>query len=1073
MDIAPPVETERAHTLLNEFYNELDFAILSKQNPVTGLLPASTAITTHGNYTDAWVRDNVYSILAVWGLAAAYRRFDDASGRAYELEKRTIHLMRGLLRSMMQQADKVEAFKHSRQPQDALHAKYDTRTGDVVVGDSEWGHLQIDATSVFLLMLAQMISGGLEIVWSLDEVTFVQNLVYYIERAYRTPDYGIWERGAKSNAGEVELNASSVGMAKAALEALSGFNLFGSKGGQASVIHVAPDNIAQADITLRSMLPRESQSKEIDAALLSVIGFPAFAIDDPVLATKVSQELSTKLEGRYGLRRFLRDGHQTVLEDESRLHYQREELKQFENVESEWPLFFAYRFLSAALVQDEPLTELYFSKLQSLLLERDGFCLLPELYMVPAAAVEAEKERPRSQDRIPNENVPLVWAQSLFFLGRLVRDGLILPSDIDPLGRRRTAPARRPVVQVVLVAEDAALQAELGEHGVQTETVPDIDPVQLYEPADIVSAHEQVGRNDRLGLTGRAARALKSLMTSRVYKIANTTAVCLAPFFTQKDFYLAFDIEFLVQRFCSEVRYLHENWTAVGRPTVTLYLSRDLLGEERSEFYELMKEVAFGDVKGVPVRSGRLSELMPTASFERIDDVGASPVRTPNTTIAPQRPSVLTHSDENQPLEGSVELAIDRVTQALPLLSRLENTDNLYEQVEVLSALARISELDDSFGLHQKQVTLRELLEEAYERAGKLRLWAVVRHAAGLLGKVDGDVTLAVGAILVRHKYVQIGRAYSPDSLVVEPVTERALMELIRNHCRNDVRDRVLTQELLLYLGTLIKAHPELFEDMITIRVGHLANLLAAQLASEHGLEMDAAYDRLMEESPSKVQSSLRSVLSRYQVIATLPQQFDHLGITDGGEEMGWKQDLGFEKIPEPSDGWHGWRRHAGVVDRISDDFYATTWKLFRHTPGLIIGDKLERRNRMDSSVVLSDMTSGEQAFALWLEHLLNKVSPAEYRQLNVEALHVLGSFFEQHRELKLGDAIALDALIGHAVHLGYIEAHPEHADDYQSHKSAAWQHFYKRAPVSTSGLLVAALEHLTQERDELGQRAS
>ena len=36
---------------------------------------------------------------------------------------------------------------------------------------------------------------------------FVQNLVYYIERAYRTPDYGMWERGSKENVGHKELNA--------------------------------------------------------------------------------------------------------------------------------------------------------------------------------------------------------------------------------------------------------------------------------------------------------------------------------------------------------------------------------------------------------------------------------------------------------------------------------------------------------------------------------------------------------------------------------------------------------------------------------------------------------------------------------------------------------------------------------------------------------------------------------------------------------------------------------------------------------------------------------------------------
>jgi hypothetical protein len=52
-------------------------------------------------------------------------------------------------------------------------------------------------------------------------VAFIQNLVFYIECAYVTPDYGIWERGDKSNQSIVELNASSIGMAKAALEAMN------------------------------------------------------------------------------------------------------------------------------------------------------------------------------------------------------------------------------------------------------------------------------------------------------------------------------------------------------------------------------------------------------------------------------------------------------------------------------------------------------------------------------------------------------------------------------------------------------------------------------------------------------------------------------------------------------------------------------------------------------------------------------------------------------------------------------------------------------------------------------------
>jgi phosphorylase kinase alpha/beta subunit len=36
-----------------------------------------------------------------------------------------------------------------------------------------------------------------------------------------------------------------------------------------------------------------------------------------------------------------------------------------------------------------------------------------------------------------------------------------------------------------------------------------------------------------------------------------------------------------------------------------------------------------------------------------------------------------------------------------------------------------------------------------------------------------------------------------------------------------------------------------------------------------------------------------------------------------------------------------------------------------KHCKGLIIGDKLERRNRLDSQLILSEMTPGEKNFAL------------------------------------------------------------------------------------------------------------
>lgn len=69
--------------------------------------------------------------------------------QAYELEHSVVKLMRSLLFSMMCQVNKVETFKQTQATIDSLHAKYSMATGKACVGDTEWGHLQIDATSLF------------------------------------------------------------------------------------------------------------------------------------------------------------------------------------------------------------------------------------------------------------------------------------------------------------------------------------------------------------------------------------------------------------------------------------------------------------------------------------------------------------------------------------------------------------------------------------------------------------------------------------------------------------------------------------------------------------------------------------------------------------------------------------------------------------------------------------------------------------------------------------------------------------------------------------------------------------
>lgn len=64
-----------------------------------------------------------------------------------------------------------------------------------------------------------------------------------------------------------------------------------------------------------------------DAALLPTISYPAFAVDDDALYSQTLDKIVRKLRGRYGFKRFLRDGYRTANEDKDRRYYKPAEMK--------------------------------------------------------------------------------------------------------------------------------------------------------------------------------------------------------------------------------------------------------------------------------------------------------------------------------------------------------------------------------------------------------------------------------------------------------------------------------------------------------------------------------------------------------------------------------------------------------------------------------------------------------------------------------------------------------------------------------------------------------------------------
>lgn len=124
-----------------------------------------------------------------------------------------------------------------------------------------------------------------------------------------------------------------------------------------------------------------------------------------------------------------------------------------------------------------------------------------ELYIVPIESIQAEKEAPSTQSRRANENVPLVWAQSLMILGNLIHERLIDPADLDPLGKRFLPydnSRSDVVVQVVLLAENSELQAQMSMYGLETQTIESCAPVTISVDSALRDAYASLGENEKL-----------------------------------------------------------------------------------------------------------------------------------------------------------------------------------------------------------------------------------------------------------------------------------------------------------------------------------------------------------------------------------------------------------------------------------------------------------------------------------------------------------------------------------------------------------------------------------------------
>ncbi|XP_031977809.1 phosphorylase b kinase regulatory subunit beta isoform X4 [Corvus moneduloides] len=943
--------------------------------------------------------------------------------------------MRGILYCYMRQADKVQKFKQDPKPSACLHSVFSAHTGDEVFSHKEYGHLQINAVSLFLLYLVEMISSGLQIIYNTDEVSFIQNLVFCVERAYRVPDFGVWERGSKYNNGSPELHSSSVGLAKAALEAINGFNLFGNQGCSWSVIFVDFDAHNRNRQTLCSLLPRESRSHNTDAALLPCLSYPAFALDDEVLFGQTLDKIIRKLKGKYGFKRFLRDGYRTALEDRTRRYYKPAEIKLFDGIECEFPLFFIFMIIDGIFKGNPAQVKEYQDLLDPLLQHTPEGCpVVPKYYYVPADFVELEKKSPGSQRRFPSNNGRdgklFLWGQAVYIIAKLLADKLVSPKDLDPIGRYVPPEDQRNismrfsnqgplendvVVHVALIAESQRLQVFLNTYGIQTQTPQQVEPIQIWAQKELVKAYFHLGVNEKLGLSGRPDRPIGCLGTSKIYRILGKTVVCYSIIFDLSDFYMSQDVMMLIDDIKNALQFIKQYWKMHGRPLFVVLIREDnIRGSRFSPILDMLAAFRKGIVGGVKVHVDRVQTLISGAVVEQLDflritETEEAPVfksleeldlpkhskvkrqsSTPNASELEQQPDVNINDWKNK--------------STYEILQKLNDCNCMASQALLSSILLK----REGPNFITKEGTVAEHIERIYRRAGSRKLWSVVRFAASLLGKLVDSLAPSITNVLVQGKQVTLGAFGQEEAVISNPLSPAVIKNIIYEKCQlQDEREAVVQQELVIHIGWIISNSPELFSGMLKIRIGWIIHAMQYELKIRAG---DMPAKDLYQMSPSEVKQLLLDILQ--------PQQ--------------------------PGRSWLNRRQLDGSLNRTPAGFYDRVWQILERTPnGLIVAGRF-----LPQQPTLSDMTMYEMNFSLLVEDMLQNIDQPQYRQIIVELLMVISVILERNPELEFQDKVDLDKVVQEAFH----DFQKDHSSPKGAENQSDMTAFYNTHPLGKKG---------------------
>ncbi|MFH0979159.1 MAG: glycoside hydrolase family 15 protein [Candidatus Woesearchaeota archaeon] len=220
-------------------YRENSVKVIESLQYPTGLFSASRKDCTTG-YNVAWIRDNVYTAMGMETFSI----------------KKAVKTFQALLDIFRRHEYKIDwAIKDKpRFAYQYIHARYHPITFDEFY--DEWGNKQNDAIGAFLFKVGELEQRGIAVIRDEHDKLVLKKLVDYLQSIeyWHDPDHGMWEEGP-------ELHASSIGACVAGLEKIK------------FIVAVPQELIDKGREAMNQLLPRESPTKSVDLAQLSLI-FP-------------------------------------------------------------------------------------------------------------------------------------------------------------------------------------------------------------------------------------------------------------------------------------------------------------------------------------------------------------------------------------------------------------------------------------------------------------------------------------------------------------------------------------------------------------------------------------------------------------------------------------------------------------------------------------------------------------------------------------------------------------------------------------------------------------------------------